>query len=346
MTSRFIAALAAILAAVFVSSPAFADKPLFASDQPIHIVIQAQLQSLFNNRGGKAIIPGTLTDPNGQSLPISLNLRGITRRSSDICDFPPLRVTFTAPAPATSVFTGQKKLRLVTHCKNSAAFQQYVLLEYSAYKMYNLLTPHSFRARLANVDYRDASGRPIVSRTDFFLEELSDIAHRSGLPETHAPDRFPVPDLNPADAGRYAMFQYMISNHDWSMHAGPQGKDCCHNAELIGPLAPGSVVVIPYDFDFSGFVGAPYATPPEELSISSVRQRFYRGYCIHNAGAAAAATQMRAARPQMLAVLASTPGLDPRTQQKAASFLDQFFTQIGTDAGITSLLGRCLGYRN
>jgi hypothetical protein len=346
MTSRFVRALAGLIAAICTTSPAWADKPLFASDQPIHIAIQAPLQTLFNNRGGKPIIAGTLTDPAGQSLPVSLNLRGITRRSSDICEFPPLRVTFTAPPPATSVFAGQKKLRLVTHCKNSPGFQQYLLLEYSAYKMYNLLTPRSFRARLANVDYRDASGRPIVSRVGFFLEELKDIAKRNGLPETNAPDRFPVPDLNPVDAGRYAMFQHMISNHDWSMHAGPQGKPCCHNAELIGPLAPGSVVVIPYDFDFSGFVGAPYATPPEELSIASVRQRFYRGYCIHNAAAAAAAAQMRATRPQMLAVLVSTPGLDPRTEQKAASFLDQFFTQIGTDAGITSLLGHCLGYRN
>jgi hypothetical protein len=344
MTSRFVVAIATAIA-VLASSPAFA-KPLFAADQPIHIAIQAPLQNLIQNRGSKSIITGTLTDPNGQNLPVSLSLRGITRRSSDICDFPPIRVVFTTPPAATSVFAGQKKLKLVTHCKNSPSFQQYLLLEYSAYKMYNLLTPHSFRVRLANIDYRDASGRPIVSRVGYFLEELSEVAHRNGLRETHAPERFPVPDLNPADAGRYAMFEHMISNHDWSMHAGPAGKACCHNAELIGALAPGSVVPIPYDFDFSGFVDTPYATPPEELNISSVRQRFYRGYCVHNAAAAAAAVQMRAARPQMLAVLSSTLGLDPRTQQKAASFLDQFFTQIATDEGVTNLLKHCLGYRD
>ena len=50
----------------------------------------------------------------------------------------------------------------------------------------------------------------------------------------------PVTISSPADAARFALFQHMIANHDWSMRAGPEGDDCCHNAELIGPLAPGA----------------------------------------------------------------------------------------------------------
>ena len=111
-----------------------------------------------------------------------------------------------------------------------------------------------------------------------------------------------------------ALFQHMIGNHDWSMRAGPVGKNCCHNAELIGPLAPGQTIPIPYDFDFSGYVGAPYATPPSELDITDVRQQLYRGYCIHNADVMTAARQMRDARPQILAVLTEVPGLDPKTR--------------------------------
>jgi hypothetical protein len=341
--------LIAILASLAIAVPARAQlpaKPLFAAEDPIHIVIQAPVASLAHNRENKNAITGTLTDPTGQNLPISLALRGITRRTSETCDFPPLRVDFTAPPPPTSLFAHQKKLKLVTHCRNSPSFQQYVLLEYAAYRMYNLLSPKSFRVRLANIDYRDANGRPTVSRVGFFVEDLGDVGRRNGLKETHAGERFPVPDLSVADAGRYAMFQHMISNHDWSMHAGPPGENCCHNAKLIGPLAPGSVVPIPYDFDFSGLVHAPYATPPAELNISDVRQRFYRGYCIHNAGAAAAAAQMRAERAQLIGVLASTPGLDERTRQSAAAYLDQFFGQISTDADAANLLKRCLGYRD
>ena len=337
--------IAALIATCFltIAAPAAAiqPKPLFAASDPIRIIIQAPLETLIHNRSA-APVAGTLTDPAGQRLPVSLSARGITRRSSDICDFPPLRVTFTAPLPPASVFAGQKKLKLVTHCKDSAAFQQNLLLEYSAYKMYNLLTPRSFLVRLADVDYRDSNGRPIVSRTGYFLEDLSDVAKRNGLEQTHSRTMIPAADLSPTDAARYALFQDLIANHDWSMRAGPAGKTCCHNAELIGPLGPGTAIPIPYDFDFSGFVDAPYATPPDELHISSVRQRVYRGYCADNAQAIEVARQMRGARPQLTAAITSTPGLDPQRAAKAIRFLEGFFADIATDDAVSSrLLRRC-----
>jgi hypothetical protein len=338
-------ALAAV-SALTLAAPASArgDDPLFAAPDPIQITIKAPLSYLTRNRNAQTPVSGALVDPAGQSLPITLRLRGITRRTSEICDVPPLRVDFTAPPPATSVFAGQKKLKLVTHCRNSASFQQYVLLEYSAYRMYNLLTPRSFRVRLASIDYRDSDGRPIISRIGYFIEDLDDVAHRNGLKEVHAGERIPVSYLSSQDAGRYGLFQHMLGNHDWSMRAGPPGDDCCHNARLIGVAAPGSAVPVPYDFDFSGLVGAPYASPPSEIDIADVRQRYYRGYCMHNADVVVAARQMRAQRPQLLAVLGQVPGLDPKTQARAASYLNGFFADIGTDADVGSkVLKRCLG---
>lgn len=335
--------IGALALTIGVQASAQPGDPLFAASDPIHIKIAAPLGNLARNRDNPPPVSGVLTDPTGQPLPVSLGLRGITRRSSDTCDFPPLRVTFTTPPPANSIFAHQKKLKLVTHCRNSPAFQQYVLLEYSAYRMLNVLTPRSFRVRLANIDYVDSSGRPLTSRIGYFLEELSDVAKRNGMKDTHAPARIPVEDLSPADAARYALFQHMIANHDWSMRAGPQGSDCCHNAKLIGPLAPAYTVPIPYDFDYSGYVSAPYATPPDELHISSVRERLYRGYCMHNNEVIAAAREFRSARPQLIGAISSTPGLDPKTQQRALAFLDPFFGDIATDQSVTSrVTNHCL----
>ena len=296
-----------------LSEPALAQqpKPLFAGSDPIHITLQGPFSGLIRSRSSSPV-QGTLTDPTGKALPVALSARGITRRSADVCEFPPIKVQFTAPPPATSQFAGQKSLKLVTHCRNTPSFQQYLLLEYSAYRMLNVLTPHSFRVRLANIDYRDADGRPIVSRIGYFLEALSDVAKRNGTKATHAPERIAASSLSSPDAARYALFQDMIANHDWSMRAGPAGRDCCHNAELIGPLGAGTTIPIPYDFDFSGYVNAPYATVPDQLQISSVRQRVYRGYCINNPDVLVVARQMREARPQMLAAISSTPGTRPR----------------------------------
>jgi len=341
MKFRLLAIFALLIAApVAAQQP----KPLFAANDVINITIKGPISTLMRNRAS-ANLPGSLLSPTGETLPILLSVRGITRRTSDVCSFPPLRVQFATAPPPTSIFAGQRRLKLVTHCQDNASFQQYVLLEYTAYRMYNQLTPLSMRARLANVTYIQDDGRPVTTRLGYFLEESSDIARRNGLKEIHAPDRIPETTLSPIDAARYALFQHMIANHDWSMRAGPAGEDCCHNARLIGRggIASGTVVPIPYDFDFSGFVSAPYATPPDVLHIDSVRQRVYRGYCIHNAQAAVVAAQMRAARPQMMAMIAETPGLIDKTRARAAAFVDQFFALIATDADTQSkVLKRCL----
>jgi hypothetical protein len=262
---------------------------------------------------------------------------------AEICQFPPLRVEFTRPPPPGSLFAGQKKLKLVTHCRGNASFQQHLLLEYAAYRMYQQLTPLGFKVRLADVTYRQDDGRPYVERLGFFLEDTGDVAARNGLKEVHAPDTIPVSSLSPRDSARYVLFEHMLGNHDWSMHAGPRGEDCCHNAKLIGGpwTTPGATVPIPYDFDFSGFVDAPYATPPDELRISNVRTRVYRGYCAQNAQAAAVAARMRSARPQLLATLAATPGLEPRTLARAQAYLDGFFRDIADDSAVSALLKRC-----
>ena len=330
--------------AVMFATPAAAaqPKPLFASDDTIHIAIQGPMTSFFRNRSD-AVRPGTLT-VGTETLPINLSVRGITRRERDVCDFPPLKVEFTRPPPVTSLFAGQKKLKLVTHCRANASFQQYLLLEYSAYRMYQQLTPLGLRARLADIDYRGEDGKPFVQRAGFFLEDVSNAAKRNGLKEIHGPSMVPLSAINPRDGARYALFQHMLGNHDWSMRAGPTGSECCHNAKLIGGagLANGTVVPIPYDFDFSGFVDPPYATPPAELQIDNVRQRKFRGYCIHNPQTAVAAAQMRAARPQLLAALASTPGLDAKTLNRAQTYLDGFFKDVASDASVSALLKRCI----
>jgi hypothetical protein len=241
-------------------------------------------------------------------------------------------VQFPSPPPPNSLFAGQKSLKLVTHCRSSESFQQYVLLEYATYRMLNVLSPVSFRVRLASIDYTDESGRPIVSRYGFFIEDLRDVAKRNGMQQANLPELIPVTALEPQHAALYAMFQDMIANHDWSMRAGPKGKKCCHNAEMIAPAkgVAANVIPIPYDFDFSGLVNTPYATPPDALHISSVRQRQYRGYCIHNAQAIAVAAAMRQERPAMLQVLDSTPGLEPKTIQNATAYLDGFFNMIAS----------------
>lgn len=323
---RFLLALAIGLSAS--AAQAAGETPLFSSDEPIRITINGPLSAIARNRSVEAR-PATLSVAGGESLPVTIAARGLTRRSAEICLFPPLRVTFTGSPAPQSLFAGQRSLKLVTHCRSAESFQQHVLLEYAAYRLFNVLTPASFRVRLASIDYVDEKGRT-TSRYGFFIEDLRDVARRNGMQEGKLPELVPISSLRHKESALYALFQHMIANHDWSMRAGPAGEECCHNSKLIAPArgVAAGVIPVPYDFDFSGLVNAPYATPPEALRISSVRERQYRGYCSHNGEALAAAVQVRAAKPQLIAALQSTPGLEQRTISRAIAFLEPFFADL------------------
>jgi hypothetical protein len=322
----FLACTALASSAALAKAPS-PPTPLFASDAPIHVTIQGPFSTLVSNRA-EIPRPATMT-VDGVTYPITLSPRGITRKTRDTCDFPPLRDELTAPAPKGSLFEHQRKLKLVTHCRRDAAFQQKVLLEYSAYRLFNLMTPLSFRARLANVDYVNSDGQPYISRVGFFLEDFDDVGKRNAMQVAHMGSLVPLQQIEPASGARFAVFEYMISNYDWSMRAAPQGEECCHNGKMLTDGVPGSLLtIIPYDFDYSGLVDAPYALPPEGVPVDNVRNRSYRGYCAHMAQARAFAAQLSPRRAEFLGVFTTIPGMDPRTQARAAAFVQGFFTDI------------------
>jgi hypothetical protein len=305
--------------------------PLFASDDPIKLTITGPVRAVARS-GEKSNVSQNATMTVGgtaESLSIRLSPRGISRRRKDICQFAPLRVDLLQAPPATSLFAGQRSLKLVTHCRESASFNQHTLLEYSAYRLFNLLTPTSFRARLATIDYVEPDGKA-TTRYGFFIEDLDDVAKRNGLRRANVGDRVAAAQLENTQAGRVSVFQYMIGNLDWSMRAGPPGQGCCHNSRLLQGSGPG-MISVPYDFDHSGLVDAPYATPPEIFKISSVRNRVYQGYCRHIPAALATIATMRTRRAEIEGTVAATPFMDERTRRKAAAYIARFFEDIATN---------------
>ena len=345
MKPVFVAGLAVLLGARGAAAPA---TPLFAANTPIRLEIRGPISAIVDgSRETVAPRPAVLAVVGaGERHAIRLTPRGITRLRRETCRFPPLRIEFAQPPAATSLFGGQRRLKLVTHCRPAESFQQHVLLEYAAYRLYNLLTPASFRARLATVDYIDGNGRPFVSRVGFLIEDKDDVGRRIGQRSAAVEDSVALGRLEPRAAARSALFEYMIGNRDWSMKAGPPGEGCCHNSRLfVLPAATAGrrdLVTVPYDFDFSGLVDAPYAVPPDGSAVS-VRRRAYMGFCYHNREALAVAAEFRALRPALLAEFATITGLDERSRRKAVTYVEEFFAEIDSDERMTNkLLGNCL----
>jgi len=342
------AALAAVLLSILAGSAQAAGKPktLFESDDPISLTLSGPLDGGLSRIRAAKPVPGVLKVEGAapEALPVMLSVRGVTRRLREICSFPPLYVTFVKKPPATSIFKGQKRLKLVTHCQDSDRYQQYVLLEYASYRLYRALTPESFGVRLARINYLREDGQPITTRTGFFIEDIDDVARRNGQQRLRGVNHILVAQLDPAAAARFAVFQYMISNLDWSMTSSVPGEDCCHNSRLLTTKgATTGLVPVPYDFDYGGLVDAPYAVPPLNMHRGSVRVRLYRGYCQLNDQAQAAAADISARRPALLGMVDQTPGLDETSRKRAASYLGEFFDQIATPQSIAALLKTCPG---
>jgi hypothetical protein len=328
--------IAAVFVALSSAAQAKEPTPLFSSDAPVHVTLQGPMSSLVSNHSETPRAATMTVD--GVTYPIALTPRGIFRKAH--CDFPPLRVELTRPAPPGSLFEHQHKLKLTAFCKKYEGFQQKVLLEYAAYRLYNLMSPLSFRARLASVDYLDENGRPYISRVGFFVEDVSDVAKRNGLKVAKMGALVPLQQIDPVSGARTALFEDMISNYDWSMHAGPAGEDCCHNTRLLTNGAAGSLLtVVPYDFDFSGLVDAPYADPPEGIPVETVRQRNYRGFCLHQSQASALAAQLSPLRAEFTSLFATIPGLEPREQAKAVNFIGGFFNDLDSGRALKSCVG-------
>ncbi|WP_205478956.1 hypothetical protein [Sphingomonas arenae] len=314
--------------------------PLFAGQEPIRIVLTGPISSLQGDRS-ETPRPATLT-LGAEAHSVTLAPRGITRRMKDICHFPPLRVRFVPP-PAQGLFAGQQQLKLVTHCRAPERFQDHVLLEYAAYRMLNRLTPQSLNVRLAQIAYRNPDGRPLVTRAAFFIEDWDGAARRLGMSRPRVGDAVARTQLSPAEAARAALFAYMIGNLDWSMRVGPKGEGCCHNFRLLSPPGSARVVPIPYDFDFSGLVDAPYAQVPEGLRLNSVRERQYRGYCMHNAEAVAAAADFRGRQAELMTVVSTVPGLSDGSKRRASAYIGEFFRDIATEEKLRSkVLRTCI----
>jgi len=343
MFKHFCAGLAAVLA---FAAPAAAQTPLFSDNSELAITIEAPFTTLLRTaRRSADPHPGALV-LDGARYNLLVSPRGMSRRIGGICAFPPLRIDFENNELRDTVFRGQNRLKLTTHCRPTDSYTQLYVTEYLAYRLFNEITPFSFRARPLRVTYRDVEGRRRdETQFGFFIEDDDDLARRNNRIALEIETRtVTVSQLDNAAAARVALFAYMVGNLDWDMLQSAAGRDCCHNVRLLAAseTARSGIVPVPYDFDHSGLVNAPYAVPPEGLPARNVRDRLYRGYCAHNDQLPAAIAHFQARRDALNAAIAAETRLSEGRRQTARRYIDSFFEVIGNPEAVQrELTGRC-----
>jgi len=310
------------------SSSLSANDLLFGSEEPLKVELVCNFKALLKDRDEeREYHPATLTytDEHGQKVVmeyLKLRTRGNFRRKRATCAFPPIRLNFVKDQTEGTLFEGQDKLKLVTHCQNkSSAYQQYVLQEYLIYKMYNLLTPYSFRVRLLDITYVDSAGKyEPMNKHAFIIEDEDLMAERLGGKMVEIPGISPL-SLDQEISSRLAIFQFMVGNTDFSL-------PYMHNVKLLQIPGQQAIIPIPYDFDWSGLISAPYAVPNETLGIKSVRERVFRGFCRPKEEFKADIQLFIDKNPQLLAVVSEFPLLNEKTKKRTLKYLQSFFNII------------------
>ena len=171
-----------------------------------------------------------------KAFDVRLRVRGHSRK--EVCDFPPLLLNFKTSDLKGSVLEGENKLKLVTRCKPTAAYDQYLLLEYLSYRALNLLTDMSLRARLLTVTYYDTERkRQLDVQPGIFIENEERFAGRKGLTQPEL-KRIEPKQYDRDALGLVNMFEYFIGNTDWSAVLGRRARRVATTSSLISaPMA-------------------------------------------------------------------------------------------------------------
>src|SRR4051812_38280806 len=139
-------------------------KNLFENDEVLNIRLTGNIRELMNDRVENPqyhslILSYKSEDGIQDSLYIEAKTRGHFRKTMGNCTYPPLLLHFShSDSLASSIFHDQYKLKLVMPCQGD----EYVIREWLAYKIYNLITPVSFKARLVTIELNDTKKKKIT----------------------------------------------------------------------------------------------------------------------------------------------------------------------------------------
>jgi hypothetical protein len=298
----------------------------FTGVAPVEITLTTNIKRIRGDKGDKAPwrpAVFTYTDSAGKpvAIPAEIRTRGIWRLKN--CEFPPLRINFKSEITKGTLLQGIDKPKLVNFCRDTDDYEQYLLQEVQLYRIYNLLTPASHRARVLNVTYADsASGKIFAKRAALLLEEPETMAARNGGPIMELKGAIQQ-DLDPYHDALVGLFQYFIGNTDWSIYA-------LHNVQLVNQQT-GVFLPVAYDFDFSGVINTNYATTDPKLSIQRVRDRLFRGYCESNEHYEKAMAKFNEQKSAIYALYGDDPIgklIKPKTVEGTLKYYDEFYKII------------------
>ncbi len=295
---------------------------LFGETDPMHITLTLDLKKYQREKFKGEYMPVhflyQLNDTLHLEKEMRMKARGKFRRSH--CRLAPFWLDHRTADLKDEEQQDFTRIKIVTHCKGSLAYEEYVLKEYLCYKIYNIISPVSFRVRLVRMTYVDTGRKNKVTEGWAFMIEPEEMLAQRMNAVVVKRDDLSTRLLRPWEIDILALFQYMIGNVDYSVF----GRQ---NMKFLGLPGYGSAgyTPVPYDFDYTGLVDTYYAIPSENLSIKSVRERLYLGPCREDKAYQAAIEHINLCREEILQMVNDFEFLDEKDKKGVIYYLEQYF---------------------
>jgi hypothetical protein len=299
------------------------DVDIFADENPAEITLIYNIKEYQKNKYSDDYISAELIYHLGDSMAdrhqtVRIKARGNNRRER--CSFPPLWINIKKSDIHNKQLKDTKKIKLVTHCGGNSAFEPYVLKEFLAYKIYNVLSPFSFRVRLVRLNFIDTGRKNKVTVSwGILIEPEEMLAERLNMIPIEN-DNVSIQLTDTLWTNYMAIFQYMIGNADYSV----EGR---HNVKLLRytDFNKPNLIPVPYDFDYTGIVDAFYAIPGENLGITSVKDRYFLGPCRPIQDYLPILDDFQGRKEEIYQLINSFEYLSEKERKGVTAYLDEFF---------------------
>ena len=289
----------------------------------LEMTLELDFKDILRHKQAKEYKPGMLRfqDKSGrqQNWDIEVRTRGNMRLQ--VCSLPPLKLRFSKEELAAKGLNEHNNLKMVISCRDTKGFEQYILREYLAYRLYNILTEQSFRVQLVKMKIIDTGGDTAPSENfAFIIEDDDELAERCGgkiLSGTITSSRV----LNTGECERFSLFQYMIGNTDWYVYSA-------HNIQMFGENGSSTPIPVPYDFDYAGLVDASYAVPNDQIPIANISERYYQGFCRPMEDTQRTIALFLNKKEEIMTYAAQFPYFDKRSRKYVLKYLGSFYKTI------------------
>lgn len=285
----------------------------------LELTLEANITDLTTNRNTEDYQAGFVRFNDGESVEqawkIKVRPRGKYRRR--VCEMPPLKLKFKKAELETAGLSKFNDLKLVTHCsEDKSEAKAWLMKEYLTYKLYNELTPNSFRVQLVKITYVDIPTGKTTNNWGFLIEDKDQVADRMDA-ETCDCNGMDMADLNENSEELMTVFQYMIGNEDWDLAM-------IRNLKMF-KKANGEVIPVPYDFDFAGIVNADYAVPNVSYGMTSIVDRAYFGTSQVDENLSGTIRYLRLKKKDLISIVKNFKILNFHDRATITNYLESFY---------------------